>query len=137
MVLAGVETGAWVIRPTRSRERKCTVGPMRTWPLASHHLAMTTAHDPQATRIHARKGRRRLVAPLVAATLALGAAGAVLGVSSSPGRTHSRTASNEVAIPGVRGTGGGGGSRLYGVSTSRGNVELAVRKAGGPDPIFI
>ena len=98
---------------------------------------MTTAHDPQATRIHAQKARRRLVAPLVAATLALGAAGAVLGVSSSPGRTDSRTASNEVAIPGVRGTGGGGGSRLYGVSTSRGNVELAVRKAGGPDPIFI
>ena len=45
----------------------------------------------------------RVVGTVAAATLALGAVNTTFGISTSPGRA-------ELAIPGIRGTGGGGGS---------------------------
>jgi hypothetical protein len=97
-----------------------------------HHVAMTNAQTIQTssasdTARPARRVRRRLLA----AALGLGLAGATLGVSTSPGRVGGTTPRADVAIPGVRGNGGGGG--LYGVSSSPGS---ALRKAGGHDPIF-
>ena len=51
--------------------------------------------------------RRRLAVTTLAAMLGLGALGAAFGLSSSPGRVGTTDRSAQLAIPGVRGTGGG------------------------------
>lgn len=99
---------------------------------------MTTSHgNPTNHRLHVQATRRRrLVAPLLVTTLALGGAGALFGGTTGPGPVGAGTGHDEVAIPGVRGTGGGGGT--YGVSTSPGRTELALpRKAGGLTPEYL
>lgn len=94
--------------------------------------AATPRHD---MRTAAR--RRPLVAAVLVTTLGLGGSAAALGLSSSPGRVGAGTRQSEVAIPGVRGTGTGGGTG-YGVSTSPGRSELAIpRKAGGPSHDYL
>ena len=73
---------------------------------------------------------RRLRPRLLVAGLGLGIVGATLGVSTSPGRIggDGGTARQaEVAIPGVRGTGGGTGAGLYGISTSPGSRQMTLR----------
>jgi hypothetical protein len=121
----------WVIRPTR-RFRNA---PLRRCGRVGRDRiigAMTTSPRTAAPRHAIRTAARRpLVAALVVAALGLGASAAALGLSSSPGRIGPGTRPSEVAIPGVRGTGSGGGTG-YGVSTSPGRSELAIpRKAGG------
>lgn len=96
--------------------------------MLTSHRVPTTAHLYDART--GRHRRRRLVVPLLTAALGLGAVGGVFGFTTSPGRTRSGVRQTEVAVPGVRGT-GGGGARLYAVSSSPGVVQLAVRKAGG------
>ena len=70
---------------------------------------MTTTNRTNADSVSngARPSRRRrwhrVVGAVAAATLALGAVNTTFGISTSPGRA-------ELAIPGVRGTGSGGGS---------------------------
>jgi hypothetical protein len=96
---------------------------------------MTNSRRTSSTRRHdirTAPRRRRLTAALLVSALALGgSASALLGVISSPGRIGGGTRQSEVAIPGVRGTGGGTGA-YYGISTSPGRTELALpRKAGG------
>lgn len=96
---------------------------------------MTTSHGSLPTQRHDVRTslRRRLVAPLLVPALALGGAGALLGFTTSPGRIGAGT--DDVAIPGVRGTGSGGGFSR--VSASPGPTELALaRKAGGPTPEY-
>ena len=101
---------------------------------------MTTSSRIAATPRHdMRTGARRhpLVAALLVSALALGGSAAALGLSSSPGRVGTGTRQSEVAVPGVRGTGSGGGTG-YGVSTSPGRTELAIpRKAGGPSHDYL
>ena len=73
--------------------------------------------------------RRRLAVAGLTAALGLGTLGATFGFTTSPGRVRTTDRSAEVAIPGVRGSGGGAGRGLYGISSSPG------RKAGGKGSI--
>lgn len=97
----------------------------------SHHLVMTKTRRFQTTSTsEIARPSRRLAARLLVLALGLGVGSATLGVSSSPGRIGGGGVSArqaEVAIPGIRGTGGGGGAGLYGVSTSPGSPQLALR----------
>jgi hypothetical protein len=96
----------------------------------SHHLVMTkTQHIRTTSGSEIARPSRRLRARLLVLALGLGVGGVTFGLSSSPGRIGGGGVSArqaEVAIPGIRGT-GGGGAGLYGISTSPGSPHVTLR----------
>lgn len=73
------------------------IGVMTT---TNHTTVNSVPNDSRPSR---RRLWHRVVGAAAAAMLVLGAVNTTFGISTSPGRA-------ELAIPGVRGTGGGGGS---------------------------
>lgn len=96
-------------------------------------VGMTTSHrmsDTDRRRIALPARRRRMFAPVLALAIGVGGTTALSGVITSPGPARGDSRQDGLAIPGVRGT--GGGARYDGVSTSPGRLALAIpRKAGG------
>jgi hypothetical protein len=84
---------------------------MRRDPPLAHHSVMTSNRNSQAPSTNLRTGRR-LAATVLAAAIGLGTSGAAFGVLTSPGPRAGTARQAELAIPGVRGTGGGGGSSV-------------------------